>query len=112
VQVADAVVEHVVSPRAFVLISQREFVGMGLSRERVGVIVASGTASVLPKMPVVVAGAAGTFVGAQVTGVLTRSAALTEQERDALSRYPLVLAMSVQTPNEISLLRDAPTTAK
>jgi len=76
VQVADAVVEHVVSPRAFVLISQREFVGMGLSRERVGVIVASGTASVLPKMPVVVAGAAGTFVGAQVTGVLTRSAAL------------------------------------
>jgi hypothetical protein len=112
VQVADAVVEHVVSPRAFVLISQREFVGMGLSRERVGVIVASGTASVLPKMPVVVAGAAGTFVGAQVTGVLTRSAALTEQERDALSRYPLVLAMSVQTPNEISLLRDAPATAK
>ena len=112
VQVADAIVEHVVSPRAFVLISQREFVGQSLTRERVGVIVASGTANVLPKMPVVVAGAAGTFISAQVTGVLTRSTPLTEQERDSLSRYPLVLAMSVQTPNEVSLLRDAPAPAK
>ena len=101
-----------VSPRAFILISQREFVGLGLSRDRVGVIVASGTAAVLQRMPVVVTGAAGTLIAAQVTGILTRSEALTEQERDALSRHPLVLAMSVETPGEISLLRDAPATAK
>ena len=112
VQVADAVVDHVVSPRAFVLISQREFVGLGLRRERVGVIVPSGTVAVVQGMPVVVTGAAGTFSGAQVTGILTRSEALTEQERDALSRHPLVLAMTVATPGEISLLREAPTTAK
>jgi hypothetical protein len=99
----------VVSPRAFVLISQRT----GLyGRDRVGVVVASGTASVVKSMPVVVTGAAGTLTGAQVAGVLTRSEALTEQERDALSRYPLVLAMTVETPGEISLLREAPTTAK
>jgi hypothetical protein len=109
VQVADAVVDHVVSPRSFVLISQRT----GLyGRDRVGVIAASGTASVVKGMPVVVTGAAGTFSGAQVAGVLTRTEALTEQERDGLSRYPLVLAMTVETPGEISLLRDAPTTAK
>jgi hypothetical protein len=112
VQVADAVVDHVVSPRAFVLISQREFVGLGLRRERVGVIVPSGTVAVVQGMPVVVTGAAGTFSGAEVTGILTRSEALTEQERDALSRHPLVLAMTVATPGEISLLREAPTTAK
>jgi hypothetical protein len=109
VQVADAVVDKVVSPRAFVLISQRT----GLyGRDRVGVVVASGTASVVKSMPVVVTGAAGTFTGAQVAGVLTRSEALTEQERDALSRYPLVLAMTVETPGEISLLREAPAPAK
>ena len=110
VRVADAVVDRVVSPRAFLLVGQRDVAGLG-GRERVGVVVASGTAIVVKAMPVVVTGAAGTFVGAQVFGILTRSEALTEQERDGLSRYPLVLALSVETPGEISLLRAAPTTA-
>jgi hypothetical protein len=110
VRVADAVVDRVVSPRAFLLVGQRDVAGLG-GRERVGVVVASGTAIVVKAMPVVVTGAAGTFVGAQVFGILTRSEALTEQERDGLSHYPLVLAQSVETPGEISLLRPAPTTA-
>ena len=110
VRVADAVVDRVVSPRAFLLIGQRDVAGLG-GRERVGVVVASGTAIVVKAMPVVVTGAAGTFVGAQVFGILTRSEALTEQERDGLGRYPLVLAQSVETPGEISLMRPAPTTA-
>ena len=110
VRVADAVVDRVVSPRAFLLIGQRDVAGLG-GRERVGVVVASGTAIVVQAMRVVVTGAAGTFVGAQVFGILTRSEALTEQERDGLSHYPLVLAQSVETPGEISLMRPAPTTA-
>jgi hypothetical protein len=110
VRVADAVVDRVVSPRAFLLVGQRDVAGLG-GRERVGVVVASGTAIVVKAMPVVVTGAAGTFVGAQVFGILTRSEALTEQERDGLSHYPLVLAQSVETPGEISLMRPAPTTA-
>jgi hypothetical protein len=78
VRVADAVVDRVVSPRAFLLVGQRDVAGLG-GRERVGVVVASGTAIVVKAMPVVVTGAAGTFVGAQVFGILTRSEALTEQ---------------------------------
>ena len=109
VQVADAVVDRVVSPRAFLLVGQRDVAGLG-GRERVGVVLASGTAVVVKKMPVIVTGAAGTFVGAQVFGILTRSEALTEEERDGLSRYPLVLALSVETPGDINLIREAPTT--
>ena len=111
VRVADAIVDRVVSPRAFLLVGQRDVAGLG-GRERVGVVVASGTAIVVQKMPVVVTGAAGTFVGAQVFGILTRSEALTEEERDGLKGYPLVLALSVETPGEISLLRDVVTTPK
>jgi hypothetical protein len=58
-------------------------------------------------MPIVVIGAAGTFLGGQVSGVLTRSEALTDTERDALSRYPLVVALSVQTPGNVNLLHGA-----
>jgi hypothetical protein len=111
VRVADAVVDHVVSPRAFLLVGARDVAGLG-GRERVGVVLASGTAIVVQKMPVVVTGAAGTFVGAQVFGILTRSEPLTEDERDGLSGYPLVLALSVETPGEISLVREVATTPK
>jgi len=111
VRVADAVVDRVISPRAFVLTSQREVAGLG-GRERVAVVVSAGTAIVVRDMPVVVTGAAGTFDGAQVYGVLTRSDPLTDAERDGLRKYPLVLALSVETPGEISLVRDAPPTAK
>jgi hypothetical protein len=58
-------------------------------------------------MPIVVIGAAGTFLGGQVAGVLTRSEALTDTERDVLSRYPLVVALSVQTPGNVNLLHGA-----
>ena len=107
VRVADAIVERVVSPRAFVLIGQRDVTNLGLSRDRVGVIIESGTVTVVQSMPIVVIGAAGTFLGGQVAGVLTRSEALTDAERDALSRYPLVVALSVQTPGNVNLLHGA-----
>lgn len=107
VRVADAIVERVVSPRAFILIGQRDVANLGLSRDRVGVIIDSGTVTVVQSMPIVVIGAAGTFLGGQVAGVLTRSEALTNAERDALSRYPLVLALSVQTPGSVNLLHGA-----
>jgi hypothetical protein len=107
VRVADAIVERVVSPRAFVLIGQRDVTNLGLSRDRVGVIIESGTVTVVQSMPIVVIGAAGTFLGGQVAGVLTRSEALTDTERDALSRYPLVVALSVQTPGNVNLLHGA-----
>jgi hypothetical protein len=109
VRVADAVVERVVSPRAFILTGQRDVAGLSLSRDRVGVVVESGTASVIQNMPVVVTGAAGTFLGAQVSGILTRTEALTGAERDALRQYPIVVALGVQTPGNVDLLRPPPT---
>jgi len=112
VRVADAIVERVVSPRAFILIGQRDVVGLALSHDRVGVIIESGTVTVVQSMPIVVIGAAGTFLGGQVAGVLTRAEALTETERDALRRYPLVVAMSVQSPGNVNLLHGAPPLAK
>jgi|SRR5215208_6463112 len=104
VRVADAIVERVVSPRAFVLIGQRDVTNLSLSRDRVGVIIESGTVTVVQSMPIVVIGAAGTFLGGQVSGVLTRSQALTDTERAELSRYPLVVALAVQTPGNVNLL--------
>ena len=106
VRVADAIVDRVVSPRVFILVGHRDVAGLG-GRDRVGVVVESGTASVVQHMPVTVTGPAGTFSGAQVAGALPRTSALTDTERDALSRYPLVLAQSVETPGNISLLRPA-----
>jgi hypothetical protein len=107
VRVADAVVERVVSPRAFILIGQRDVAGLG-GRDRVGIVVEAGTANVVSSMPVVVTGAAGTFLGAQVAGILTRTEALTDTERDALRQHPLVVAMSVTTPGNVNLLRAPP----
>ncbi len=109
VRVTDAVVERVVSARAFILVGQRDVVGLN-GRDRVGVVVESGTVSLVQGMPIVVTGAAGTFLGAQVAGVLTRSEALSVAEQDALRRYPLVVALSVQTPGNLDLLRVAPAT--
>jgi hypothetical protein len=111
VRVADAVVDRVVSPRVFVLTGQRPVVGLN-GRDYVGVIVGNGTASVVADMPVVVIGAAGTFSGAEVAGILTRTEALTDAERSALRKYPLVLAMSVETQGSINLVREPPTPAK
>ena len=108
VRVVEGIVDRVVSPRAFILIGQREVVGLN-GPDRVGVILASGSASVVQKMPIVVTGAAGTFLGAQVAGVLTRQEALTDAERAALRKYPLVVAMAVETPGSVSLLRPEPT---
>lgn len=110
VRIIDANVEKIVSPRAFILTGQRQVVGLN-GRDRVGVIVVNGTASVIKNMPVVVTGAAGTFLGAQVSGVLTRIDALTEQERDALRKYPLIAALAVDTPANVSVLRGEPTPA-
>jgi hypothetical protein len=110
VRVADAVVDRVVSPRVFVLTGQRPVVGLN-GRDHVGVVVANGTASVVADMPIVVTGAAGTFSGAEVTGVLARTQALTDAERAALRKYPLVLAMSVETQGSVDLLRETPATA-
>jgi hypothetical protein len=107
VRIIDAYVDRIVSPRAFILTGQRQVVGLG-GRDRVGVIVVNGTASVIKNMPVVVTGAAGTFLGAQVSGVLTRMEALTEQERDALRKYPLIAALAVDTPANVSVLRLEP----
>ena len=107
VRIIDANVERIVSPRAFILTGQREVVGLG-GRDRVGVIVVNGTASVIKNMPVVVTGAAGTFLGAQVSGLLTRMDPLTEQERDALRKYPLIAALAVDTPANVSVLRLEP----
>jgi hypothetical protein len=104
VRVADAIVERVVSPRAFVLIGSRGVAGLG-GRDRLGVVVESGTASVVQNMPVVVTGPAGTFQAARVVGGLARGSALTEVERETLSRYPLVVATTVETPGNINLLR-------
>jgi hypothetical protein len=112
VRVADAIVERVVSPRAFVLIGQRDVAGLELGRDRVGVVVESGTASVVQNMPVVVTGAAGTFLGAQVSGILTRTEALTDVEREALRQYPVVVALAVETPGSVNLLRGAPPPAR
>ena len=67
VRIIDANVEKIVSPRAFILIGQRQVVGLG-GRDRVGVIVVNGTAAVIKDQPVVVTGAAGTFLGAQISG--------------------------------------------
>ena len=109
VRVADAMVERVVSPRAFILIGQRDVAGLSLTRDRVGVILDSGTVTVVQNMPIVVTGAAGTFLGGQVSGVLTRSEALTQTEKDALRRYPLVVALAVTTPANVNLLHAPPT---
>lgn len=111
VRVADAIVDRVVSPRVFVLTGQRPVVGLN-GRDHVGVVVGNGTASVVADMPVVVTGAAGTFSGAEVAGVLTRTEALTDAERAALRKYPLVLAMTVETQGSINLVREPPAPAK
>lgn len=108
VRIIDANVDRIISPRAFILTGQRTVVGLG-GRDRVGVIVVNGTASVIKDMPIVVTGAAGTFLGAQVSGVLTRMDALTEDERGALRKYPLIAALAVDTPANVSLLRGEPT---
>jgi hypothetical protein len=57
VRVTDAVVERVVSTRAFILKGQRAVLGIS-GRKRIGVILPSGMANVLEDMPVVVTGAA------------------------------------------------------
>ena len=111
VRVADAVVERVVSPRAFILIGQRDVAGLNLTRDRIGVILQSGRVTVVQDMPIVVTGAAGTFLGGQVSGVLTRSEALTDTERTALRPYPLVVALSVQTPGNVNLMQVPPSSA-
>jgi hypothetical protein len=111
VRVADAVVERVVSPRAFILIGQRDVAGLNLTRDRIGVILQSGRVTVVQAMPIVVTGAAGTFLGGQVSGVLTRSEALTDAERTALRPYPLVVALSVQTPGNVNLMQVPPSSA-
>src|SRR5688572_3360896 len=80
VRVSDAIVDRVVSPRAFVLTGQRTVVGLN-GPDHVGVVVPFGTANVVKDMPIVVIGAAGTFLGAQVTGILTRQEALSDVER-------------------------------
>jgi hypothetical protein len=110
IRIIDANVDKIISPRAFVLVGQRVVSGVG-KRARIGVIVVSGTANLVKDMPIMVSGAAGTPSGAQVSGVLTRIEALTEQERDALSKYPLVMALSVDTPANVSLLRGEPAPA-
>jgi hypothetical protein len=104
VRVADAIVEKVVSPRVFILTGQRPVVGLN-GRDRVGVIVESGSASVVANMPVVVIGAAGTFAGAESSGVLARTEALTSSEREAIRKHPLVLALEVETQGSVNLLR-------
>jgi hypothetical protein len=104
VRVADAVVERVISPRAFIMVGQRDVAGLGW-RDRLGVVVESGSAVVVRDMPVVVTGPAGTFLGAQVAGILARAAPLTVTERDALDRYPLLVALTVETPGSVNLLR-------
>ena len=111
VQLTDAMVERVVSPRAFILTGQRDVAGLRLTRDRVGVIIQSGRVTVVQGMPIVVSGAAGTFLGGQVSGALTRSEALTETERAALRPYPLVVALSVQTPGNVNLMQVAPASA-
>jgi hypothetical protein len=111
VRVADAIVDRVVSPRVFVLTGQRPVVGLN-GRDHVGVVVENGTANVVADMPVVVIGAAGTFSGAEVAGVLARTQALTDAERATLRKYPLVLAMSVETQGSINLLRETAPPAK
>jgi hypothetical protein len=108
VRVADAVVERVVSPRAFIVIGQRDVAGLNLTGDRIGVILQSGRVTVVQAMPIVVTGAAGTFLGGQVSGVLTRSEALTDAERSALRPYPLVVAQSVQTPGNVNLMQVPP----
>ena len=110
VRIIDAEVEKIVSPRAFILTGQRQVVGLG-GRDRVGVIVVNGTASVIKDQPIVVTGAAGTFLAAQVSGVLTRIDALTGDERSALRKHPLIAALAVDTPANVSLLRGEPTPA-
>jgi hypothetical protein len=104
VRVTDAIVDRVVSPRAFILTGQRTVLGIG-GRSRIGVVVPSGAVNVVKDMLVVVTGAARTFAGAQVSGALPRAGALTEYERDALRHRPLIVASSVATPGEIELLR-------
>jgi len=111
VRLTDAMVERVVSPRAFILTGQRDVAGLRLTRDRVGVILQSGRVTVVQGMPIVVSGAAGTFLGGQVSGVLTRSEALTETERAALRPYPLVVALSVQTPGNVNLMQVPPAPA-
>jgi len=103
-RVADAVVERVISPRAFIMVGQRDVAGLGW-RDRLGVVVESGSAVVVRDMPVVVTGPAGTFLGAQVAGILARATPLTTTERDGLSRYPLLVALTVETPGSINLMR-------
>ena len=67
VRVADAIVDRVVSPRVFILVGHRDVAGLG-GRDRVGVVVESGTASVVQHMPVTVTGPAGTFSGHRSPG--------------------------------------------
>jgi len=110
VRIIDANVEKIVSPRAFILTGQRQVVGLG-GRDRVGVIVVNGTVAVIKDQPIVVTGAAGTFLGAQVSGLLTRIDALTGDERGALKKHPLIAALAVDTPANVSLLRGEPTPA-
>ena len=110
VRLADAIVERVVSPRAFIVTGQRDVAGLSLTRDRIGVILDSGTVTLVPSMPIMVIGAAGTFLGGQVAGVLTRAEALTETEKSGLRPYPLVVAMSVQTPGNINLVHPSAST--
>jgi hypothetical protein len=103
VRVVSGVVNGIASPRVFRLRNEPSARYPRRPNE-VAVVVDTGNAVVRDGAPVVVTGIARTVLGAETVS----SPLLTETERTAVAKLPVVMASSVQTPDGVQLVRPNP----
>jgi hypothetical protein len=106
VRIVSGVVDDIVSSRVFTLKNERSLRFPNRPNE-VAIVVDSGSAAVREGAAVVVIGIARTLLGAEMNTDRPLQA-LTEGERNALARLPVVMASSVQTPDGVQLGRPNP----
>ncbi len=103
VRVVSGVVNGIASPRVFRLRNEPSARYPHRPNE-VAVVVETGNAVVREGAPVVVTGIARTLLGAEMAS----APSLTEIERNAVAKLPVVMASSVQTPDGVQLVRPSP----
>ena len=103
VRVVSGVVNGIASPRVFTVRNEPNARYPHRANE-VAVVVNSGNAVLREGAPVVVTGIARTVLGAETVS----DPSLTETERSAVAKLPVVMASSVQTPDGVQLIRPKP----
>jgi hypothetical protein len=105
VRLVSGIIDQIVSPRVFILKSERD-ARFSRRPDEVAIVVDSGSASVRQGAPVVVTGIARTLLGVEMDN--RRPIPLTESERQTVAKLPLVVSSSIQTPDGVQLVRRTP----